>query len=397
MKVSCFSYLTNLGLERPMADVLDDMREIALACDDAGWDVIWFAEHHFGHEGYDITPNAILLSADIAARTKRIRVGQAANIITFWHPLRLAEDIALLDNMTRGRLEVALGRGLYHREAVHLNPAADVRDDEQNRALFEESYELLIKALSNRFFSHEGRFYRFPEPGVVWDHAMSPKSPEFMDLETKELTKLSLQPSCYQKPHPPLWQVVDTPRSITGAARKRLGAIMWLPTVRALRERFELYREARSEAEGRELPLGQGLALLRDLYVADTMEQAKEEAGEAVINLYQYVCHWRGLGAMLDPGEALPPGGKLDPSTPGGRLDALCYDWLHPRNLLYGSPDYVVEKIMELRQELNLEHLLLYPNPPGLAQDKVMGSLRLFNEQVLPRLRAATEGVAAAQ
>ncbi|MCH7901444.1 MAG: LLM class flavin-dependent oxidoreductase, partial [Acidobacteria bacterium] len=80
MKVSCFSYLTNLGLERPMAEVLDEMREIAITCDQAGWDVIWFAEHHFGHEGYDITPNALLLSADIAARTKRIRVGQAANI-----------------------------------------------------------------------------------------------------------------------------------------------------------------------------------------------------------------------------------------------------------------------------------------------------------------------------
>jgi alkanesulfonate monooxygenase SsuD/methylene tetrahydromethanopterin reductase-like flavin-dependent oxidoreductase (luciferase family) len=390
MKVSCFSYLTNVGLERPMAEVLDEMREIAIACDQAGWDVIWFAEHHFGHEGYDITPNAILLSADIAARTKRIRVGQAANIITFWHPLRLAEDIALLDNLTRGRLEVALGRGLYHREAVHLNVAADVRDDEQNRALYEETYEVLVKALSNPFFAHQGRFYRFPEPGVVWNHAMSPKSPEFMNLETNELTKLSVQPRCYQQPHPPLWQVVDSPRSITGAAAKKLDAIMWLPTVRTLKERFEWYREARSEAEGREVAPGRGLALLRDLYVADSMEQAKEEAGQAVVNLYQYVCHWRGLGNLLDPGEELPPGGKLDPSTPGGKLDALTYDWLHPRNLLYGTPDYVVEKIMELRQELGLEQLLLYPNPPGLAQDKVMASLKRFNEQVLPRLRAAT-------
>ena len=67
-----------------------------------GWDSIWFSEHHFSHEGMEICPNALMLSSDIAARTKNIRIGQAANIITFWNPIRVAEDIALLDNFSWG-------------------------------------------------------------------------------------------------------------------------------------------------------------------------------------------------------------------------------------------------------------------------------------------------------
>ena len=397
MKFGYFANSNSLHLETDIAQVLDETREVSIACEEAGWDVIWFPEHHFGHEGYEIIPNALMMGADIAARTSRIRIGQAANIITFWHPIRLAEDIALLDQMTRGRVELGLGRGIYHRESVHLNEAADVRDDEQNRALFDETYEVLIKALTNKFFSHEGRFYRFPEQGIHWDHALSPKSPQFIDLESNEITKLSIVPGPFQKPHPPIWQVVDTPRSIKAAGAKAINGIMWQPTVEELKGRFEMYREARSEAEGRELALGEGMALLRDLYVAETMEDAQRQASAAVLSYFHWTCHWRGLGNMLYPGEPLPPGGKLDPTTPGGTLDALTYDWLHPRNLLFGTPDYVAEKITELQEELNLQHLLLWSNQPGQSHANVMRSLELFNTEVLPRFKKPDAQASAAQ
>lgn len=386
MKLGYFANLNNLNHELPFAQVLDNAREIALACEAADWDAIWFTEHHFGHEGYEVIPNPLLIGADIAARTKRIRIGQAANIITFWHPLRLAEDIALLDQLSGGRVELGIGRGLYQREAVNLNKVADVRDQEQNRALFEECYEILVEALSNPFFAHEGRFHRFPEPGVKWDHALSPRSPEHLDLESSEITKLALVPGPLQKPHPPIWQVIDTPRSIEWAAGKRLDGIFWQPTIRELKGRFELYRARRSEAEGREVPTGKGLALLRDLYVAESMEEAEREAGKAVLSYYRWVCHWRGLGNLLDPGEPPPEGEKLA---------ALDYRWLHPRNLLFGTPDYVAERIAELRAELNLENLLLVSGFPGLAHDKTMRSLKLFNSEVLPRVRAADTAHAA--
>ncbi|MDH3672940.1 MAG: LLM class flavin-dependent oxidoreductase [Gammaproteobacteria bacterium] len=397
MKLGYFMNAGNLGLKKEMAQVLDETREIVLYLEESDWDVIWFPEHHFGHEGYEVIPNPLMVSSDIGARTSRIRIGQAANIITYWHPLRLAEDIALLDQLTKGRVEFGIGRGIYPREAMNLNPTADVRDSATNRALFEETYEILLKALSNKFFSHKGKFYEFPYPGLEWRHRLSPHTPEFMDMKTAQITGVAVIPEPYQKPHPPISQVIDTPPSIKWAASQKIQGLFWQPTVPELKNRFELYREERSKAEGRDMPLGEGLGVLRDVYVADSMEQAEREAGEAVLAYFHWTCHFRGLGNMLLPGESLPPGGKLDPSTPGGKLDALTYEWLHPRNLLFGTPDYVAERIEEMRQELNLQTLLVGTSFPGLQHDKIMRSLKLFNEEVLPRVRGAKVRAAAAQ
>jgi len=199
MKIGYFANQNDLGLRKPFHQVMAETREIARTCDAAGWDSIWFTEHHFGFEGYEVCPNPVLMSADIAAHTKRIRLGQAANIVTFWNPLRLAEDIAVLDHMSGGRVEVGLGRGLYGREALNLNKAADTRNEEQNRAIFEESVEILRRAWSQPFFDFNGKVYRHPEPNYVWDHALSPKSAAYQNLETKELTKLAL-PSMLSAP-----------------------------------------------------------------------------------------------------------------------------------------------------------------------------------------------------
>lgn len=211
MRFSIFHALGAPGRLHEYDRLMDEAREFACAADEAGYWSTWYTEHHFGHEGYEITPNPVLMGADIAARTKRIRIGQAAAISTFWHPLRLAEDIALLDQLSGGRVEVGVGRGLYGREALNLNSAADPRDQEQNRALFDEGLEIMTKAWEGGFFNHKGRFYEFPAPGVQWRHPLSPPSEEF--LTDGEITKLAVVPRSRQRPHPPLWQVIDTPRS----------------------------------------------------------------------------------------------------------------------------------------------------------------------------------------
>lgn len=351
---------------------MDEAREYALAAEDAGCWSTWYTEHHFGHEGIEITPNPALMSADIAARTSRIRIGQAANIITFWHPLRLAEDLALLDQLSRGRLEVGVGRGLYGREALNLNTLADPRNQEQNRALFDETLEILLKAWTGEFFSHHGRFYEFPLPGVRWNHPLSPATPDFSDGDGT-ITRMAVTPRPYQQPHPPLWQVIDTPRSIESAARAGIQGIFWMPPVSELRGRFALYRERASEAHGREHRLGEGLALVRDVYVAETMEQARRHFEDALMTSYRWICHWRGLGNLLHPGEELADGAELS------------FDFLHPRNLLVGTPEYVAERVAELHEELGLEHLLLWTTHPGLPHDRAMRSLELFAEHVMPR------------
>lgn len=377
MHFGYFCNQNNRDQEKPYREVIEETREIARICDDAGWHSIWFTEHHFGHEGFEVCPNPVMMSTDIAAHTKRIRVGQAANIITFWHPLRFAEDLAMLDHMSGGRVECAFGRGLYGREALNLNKLADTRNPEQNFKVFKESLEIIRRAWREEFFDYHGEIFEYPEPGFVWDHAMSPKSEDYMDPTRGELTRLALVPRTLQQPSPPLWQVIDSPRSIEFAAQNRLQGMFWIPPTDAMRPRFELYRDKASEAQGRELALGEGVALVRDMFVTETMAEAERLAGGAILDYLRWVCHWRGLGNHVHLGEKLP-------ETPG-KLDLLSYEWLHPRNLLFGTPDYVAEKIEEMREVLNIQTLLVWSNFPGVDHEAVTRSIRLFNEEVLPR------------
>lgn len=379
MRFSIFHALGAPGDLRNYQNHMENAREYAVAAEQAGFWSTWYTEHHFGHEGQELTPNPVLMGVDIAARTSKIRIGQAASIITFWHPLRLAEDLAMLDQLSGGRLEVGVGRGLYGREALNLNALADPRNQEQNRALFEETLEIMVKAWSQEFFSHKGAFYEFPTPGVAWNHPLSPATPDF--TEDGVITKMSVVPRPIQQPHPPLWQVIDSPRSIEFAAQQGVQGIFWLPPVSALKPRFELYRDAASKALGAEVPLGEGISLVRDVYVAETMEQARAEFEEAVLNSYRWITHWRGLSNLMEEGEKVTEAHELD------------FDFLMARNQLVGTPEYVAEKIHELRDEVNLEHMMLWTTHPGLDHKNAMKSLELFANEVMPQF-ASDDGAA---
>ena len=254
MKIGYFCNSTNWN-NKPFNEILEQVRDIATYCDQNKWDSIWFTEHHFSHEGMETCPNPLMMSADIAARTKNIRIGQAATIITFWNPIRVAEDIALLDNLSNGRIEVGIGRGIYGREALNMNADADMKDQAKNFRLFEETLTILKKAWSQKFFNHKGEFYTYPAPNFEWQHDMSPPSEEFMNTKTNILEKISIVPRPIQQPHPPLHQVVDGPSSIEWAAKNRINTIMWIPTVQALKKRFEIYKNARSEVEKRNVEM----------------------------------------------------------------------------------------------------------------------------------------------
>jgi len=377
MKFGYFCNTTNWN-KKPYTQILDEAREITEFCDQNNWDSIWYTEHHFNHEGMESCTNPLMMCADAAARTKKIRLGQACNVITFHNPIRLAEDIAMLDQMSKGRVEVGIGRGVYGREAVNMNKEADLKDQAKNFRLFSESLEIMKKAWTEEFFSYKGEFYTYPSPNFIWQHDMSPPKENVVDLKTNELKKISVLPKPYQKPFPPISQVVDGERSIQWAAENGLNTIMWIPTVKALRKRFEIYKDAKSKAENREVPLGEGISLVRDMFVAETMEEAKKMAGEHIVNYMRWVCHWRGLGNHMDPGEELP--------ETKNKLDLLNYEFLHGRNLLFGTPDYVVSKIKELQKELNLQNLQVWSNFPGIKHEDCMRSIKLFTEEVMPKI-----------
>ena len=378
MKFGYFCNTTNWK-HKPYNQLLDEAREISVFCDENNWDSIWFTEHHFNHEGMESCTNPLMMGTDIAARTKKIKIGQACNVITFHNPIRLAEDIAFLDQLSEGRVEVGIGRGVYGREAINMNKEADLKDQAKNFRLFEETLSIMKKAWTEKFFNHQGEFYTYPAPNFKWQHDMSPPNEEFLDMNTNEVKKISIVPKPFQKPHPAIWQVVDSPSSIEWAAANGINTIMWIPTVKALKKRFQLYQEAKSKAENRVVPLGEGICLVRDMFIADTMEEAEKLAGEHIVNYMRWVCHWRGLGNHMDPGETLP---ETD-----HKLDLLNYDFLHKRNLLFGTPEYVVNKINELKSELNLQNLQVWSNFPGFEDEACMRSIKLFTDEVMPKIK----------
>jgi len=127
-----------------LVSVFDKTDAVARCMDEAGYYAIWLAEHHFQHEGYEVIPNLLIHAVHLAHVTRRIKIGCGFNIAPMWHPLRLAEDYAVADILTKGRVIFGLGRGYHSREVETFG--APILDQEANRELFEEQVEIIFKA-----------------------------------------------------------------------------------------------------------------------------------------------------------------------------------------------------------------------------------------------------------
>ena len=141
------------------------MVDVARVMDDEGYYCLWTAEHHFQREGYEVLPNLILVGTYLAAVTRQLKLGCAFNILPMWHPIRLAEDYAVADILTGGRVIMGIGRGYHTREVESFG--APLLDAAANLELFEEQFELMWKALHEEQFSHHGKHYTVP-PAVKY-------------------------------------------------------------------------------------------------------------------------------------------------------------------------------------------------------------------------------------
>ena len=360
------------------AEMLDNLRQQTVLAEELGFEVMWLGEHHFGPYGIGDLPNPILLGADLAARTSRIRIGQMANIAPWWHPIRLAEDLAILDNMTEGRIEVGFGRGIWPYEGPQFHANADPRKDAENRELFRETIEVVRKIWSDEYFSHQGENYGFPAEDTVFSHPSHPSHPPDPAWQDGErVTRLRVTPRPYQKPHPPLWMTVSTDRSVATAAELGLKACYWQPPPLRIRQRMELYAETRSKLEGRPFSLGEDQAVMRSTYVASSMEDARRDAEAGIMSSFIFNDPFRGRQVFTNPGEELNDDVRLD------------WDFLEPRTLLVGSPDHVAEKIQELREVCSLDCLLVEFAHGGIPQRKILRNLENFATRVMPRFTGA--------
>ena len=259
------------------ADLLDNLREQAKNCDQGAFDHIWFAEHHFGAYGRDTSPNPFMIAADIGSRTTRVRIGLAVVILPLWHPLRAAENITLLDQSLRGRVEVGFGRASQPHEVTGFNPAADRRNPQRSREIFQESLDIIKLACTEQFFSYTGKHYQVPPAD---DIPFAPRRNIEEDprwLDKGKVTKLSVVPRPFQHPHPPFWMAISTEGSAEIAAGLDLKPMAWRQSARTLQVWIQRYGEVRAGlGKALENP-GDNWAVLRNIHVAATNEQARKE------------------------------------------------------------------------------------------------------------------------
>ena len=375
----------HVGERYPWEKLVDEMHEEVRFLDDSGFTTVWLAEHHFWHDGwYTSAPNPVLIDADFAARTKRLRVGQCGVVLPDWHPIRVAEDVALLDQLTKGRVDFGVARGINGRVAIQFNVDADRRNQKRNYALFKESLDIIRKAWTEEVFSYKGEFYQFPVPG--WkdtNRFFSSKDPQYYGPDG-ELIAMSVMPKPYQKPYPPITQMADATYSYEFAAEEGIGVMCWGRGFEGIREAWTAYRDVASRVQGRDVSMGENLSVMRTTYVAPTMEEAERDVRDGVDFLFTWASGlsdvWAARKGFLAAGQELT---EED-------ANADWFDFLQRHDIIWvGSPEYVAEKIAKFQSELSCEHVVLFLNCLGLTFEQVMRGLDLFAGKVMPRFETA--------
>ena len=187
------------GLSTPYDQLVREMREYVLLMEELGFDYLWLGEHHLGLEGFGNSPTHSWSPPTwpVERRTCAWLCMPSPDPMA---PLRLAEDVATLDHLTEGRIEIGFGRGPWPRDTVPYHPNADPRDEPKSRQLMRENIEILVKAWTQDVFSHNGENWTFPPPGVPWNTPYAPPDPRA--TENGIITKLAVFPKPYQKPSP---------------------------------------------------------------------------------------------------------------------------------------------------------------------------------------------------
>jgi alkanesulfonate monooxygenase SsuD/methylene tetrahydromethanopterin reductase-like flavin-dependent oxidoreductase (luciferase family) len=243
-----------------LASVFEKTDAIAQCMDDHGFHTLWLAEHHFQHEGYEVLPNILMIAVHLAHLTQRLRTGCGFNITPMWHPLRLAEDFATADILTKGRTVFGVGRGYHTREVETFG--APMLDQDANRDLFEEQVEILMKAFDQERFSHKGKHYTLP-----------PEVP-YRGYTLKELT---LVPRPVHRPVE-TWQPVVSAgaRGLDFMMKHRIKGLIGGGAATMAEKSIYAFKEA-SDRAGLNYKLGEGLSLGIFYYLADSRERAVRE------------------------------------------------------------------------------------------------------------------------
>ena len=331
------------------------LAQIELA-DQLGIDEVWLGEHRFSRHG--LLSGIWSFAGLVAGRTERIRIGTAVVVLPLHNPILVAEEAAMVDNISGGRLNLGIGAGYQRQEFDGL----DV-DINESRERFYEAVDVIKKAWTEETLTYHGKF--------------------------TNVDNLWVLPKPLQQPHPPLFQAVSTsPASIDFAAKNQIQVIAGGPTdilgqapqvIQAWREKMEEYGHPHEHLDP---PMSKGI------YVAPTVEEAERDAAE-LQNFSSRILNSQGnngaIGMPTDKDGNVPPGYEhwANRQSDRDRRDDPGHAGLPP---LVGTPELVIERLKET-QAAGINHVFGNFGFPGLPHEKVLRSIEMFAKEVMPHVQ----------
>lgn len=381
---------TRADIERGMAGLRPELYQRMLAelgaqirlGDQLGYDSVSFTEHHFHVEGFELSNNPVLLDLWAAMQTERIRVGQLGIVLPAENPIRVAENIAMLDHMSGGRAYAGFARGYQRRwvdtmaQQAHgirgVQPHQHDAVDEANRAAFEECYRIVKRAWTESLISIQGDFWRVPVDGTPWE--VESTRLYGAGVTNGVVTALGPVPKPLQRPHPPVFQpFASSERSVRWCAEEGITAV--LPPLHPVLERHlvDTYAETSGRAPG------DGIGLLRDVVVAETDDEAMALWAEGP--MFGFASWFAPFG--FDKGLPHPDTGEMP-------------DFLADSLALVGSVDTVTRQLERLFERLPARWIFAWEWNGLVPHDRLLRSIELFATEVAPRVGGLEAPVAPA-
>ena len=321
---------------RSHKELYSEMLDEISTADQMGFDSAWLTEHHFLNDGY--CPSSLVTAAAIAARTKKIRIGTGVLLMPLHDPVRVAEDAAVVDLISGGRLILGLGLGYRPEEFAGFG-----RSLKERKGRMEESIEILNKSWMDGPFDHNGKYYK--------------------------LENINVTPKPVQRPIP-IWIGAFTEPAIRRAAR--IGAPLYVPAIGVIpivKYLFDMHSSLLKEY-GRN-PDDFEKPLVREIYISD---QKSDKIWEKIKENVTYTAKgYASWGSMVDR-----KGNLLSDPT-----DPILYDIARDQSII-GTPEECIDTIKRYMEELPINNLICRFKFPGISHEEAMRSMKLFTEKVLP-------------
>jgi alkanesulfonate monooxygenase SsuD/methylene tetrahydromethanopterin reductase-like flavin-dependent oxidoreductase (luciferase family) len=340
------------------AEHLDEMTY----CEELGLDGVVFNEHHYSSYGTMPSPN--LIAAALSQRTKRIKIGVLGNILPLRdHPVRVAEEYAMVDCLSNGRLIAGFVRGIPAEYVWYgVNP-------EESRGRFQEAYDLIMTAWTNSVWSFEGEFYKLKDC-AIW-------------------------PRPVQQPHPPIWIAARSAESIEWCVKRHLPCAQVYQTTGQIEDTFNYYRAKAKEEGWQAKP--DDFILCRHIYIDESNKKAQEIAEPAM--RYFFSVYNRGFNDAINQTAAdqqkllakLTSERSFNYFREGNRsrIDFSTLGWdelIESGYMIAGDPDSVARQIQDQMKQIGANHFMGMFHIGNLAHQKVISSLDLFKKEIMPRL-----------